>query len=120
MSRILLDENLPVPMRALFPTHEVEHVKTRGWGGISNGKLIALADAAGFEVLVTADRNLRYQQNLVDRSLALVVLSTNRWVTIRSNAARVGVVLDGARPGTVQEVDLLAPAEHGPGQAGAT
>ena len=84
MLRILLDENLPVPMRRLFREYEADHVRTLGWNGLANGRLIAAAERAGYEVLVTADQSVSYQQNLASRNIALVVLSTNRWSIVQA------------------------------------
>src|ERR1700677_4034865 len=87
--RILLDENIPFGMRRLLADHDVKHGSEESWDGLSNGSLIAVAEAAGYEVLLTADKNLRYQQNLADRALAIVVIGTNHWKTVRRNAHRV-------------------------------
>lgn len=103
-------------MRLLFPSHDVDHVKLRGWGGISNGRLMALAEAAGFDVFITADQNLPFQQNLAHRRLAFLVLGTNRWATIRSAALDIAAAIDRSSPGSVHHVDLVAP----PGSADAT
>src|SRR5579862_394457 len=64
MRRILLDENIPFGLRKLLADHDVSHATELGWEGLSNGSLIAAAEREGFEILLTADRNLRYQQNL--------------------------------------------------------
>jgi hypothetical protein len=68
--------------------------------------LTEAAERSGFHVLVTADRNLRYQQNLDRRQIALVVLSTNHWDTIRSRVAEVREAVARASAGTYEEVDL--------------
>lgn len=100
MSRILLDENLPVPMRRVFPLHEVDHVKTLGWAGLANGKLIAAAESSGYAVFVTADRNLTYQQNLVGRRIGILVLSTNRWSVIQEQKAAILAAIETATVST--------------------
>ena len=75
-----------------------------GWSDLANGELIAVAEAAGFDVLITADRNIRYQQNWSGRRLCLIVLSTNKWSTIRRNLEAVSAALDAAVPGGWLEV----------------
>jgi predicted nuclease of predicted toxin-antitoxin system len=80
--RILFDENVPAPLRQFFPDCEVETVQERGWAGVENGKLLELAEA-NFDVLVLADKNLRYQQDLTGRSIAILELPTNRWPLIQ-------------------------------------
>jgi Domain of unknown function (DUF5615) len=71
--RILLDESLPKDFAPLITGHEVSTVKAAGWSGIKNGKLLSLAGAE-FQVFVTADRNLEFQQNLTTLPIAVVVL----------------------------------------------
>jgi hypothetical protein len=70
-----------------------------------NGELIAAAEAAGYEVLVTTDKNLRYQQNLTGRSIAIVVLWTTSWPKIQREVARVQRAVDAATPGSYTELD---------------
>lgn len=71
---VLLDECLPRKLKNALPGHDVKTVPDMGWASIKNGKLLPLVEAA-FDVFVTIDGNLRYQQNLAGRPLALVVLS---------------------------------------------
>lgn len=71
MHRILLDENVPAALRHLIGGHEVRPAYEMGWSGLANGELIAAAEADGFAILITADRNIRYQQNLTNRRIAL-------------------------------------------------
>jgi hypothetical protein len=77
--RVLLDESLPRPFAAVLSGHEVRTVAALGWSGKENGELLHLA-ADGFDVLLTADRNLEHQQNLTTLPIAVVVLAapTNR------------------------------------------
>lgn len=75
--RILLDESLPRDLIALLPGHEVATVRTAGWSGVKNGKLLALA-ATRFDVFITADRNLEFQQNIAALPVAVVVLAARR------------------------------------------
>ena len=107
MSRILLDENVPLGLRRLLRSHEVWHVRDTGWAGLSNGALIAAAEQAGFGVMITADRNLRYQQNLAGRRLALIILGNNRWMTVQRNLGAIGHAVGQAEPGTFQEVAIV-------------
>lgn len=74
--RLLLDENVPRTLKGLLDGHEVTTVQECGWAGIQNGELVEKADGA-FDALITADRQLRYQQNLKNRRLAIVELPTN-------------------------------------------
>lgn len=85
MSRILLDHNLALDLRDLLPGHDVSHAVEMGWDRIGNGELLTIAEAAGFEIVLTADQNIRYQQNLSGRRVSLVVVSTNHWPTLQSS-----------------------------------
>lgn len=73
---VLFDQGTPAPLRHALVGHAVETAYERGWSSLNNGELIAAAEAAGFEVLVTTDKNLKYQQNLTGRCIAIVVLHT--------------------------------------------
>jgi hypothetical protein len=76
--RVLLDENLPRQLAAELPDHGVSTVAEQCWRGILNGELLRRAESAGFEVFVTGDRNLEYQQTLVGRSFGVAVVFPRR------------------------------------------
>ena len=88
--KILLDECVPWPMHKLLAGHECSTAQRQGWGGVSNGALLGEAEGA-FDLFITADQNLRYQQNLVGRSIAILELSTNK---LRRIQAAVPLILD--------------------------
>ena len=87
--RVLFDQGTPAPLRRILSSHAVETAFECGWSTLKNGELLTAAEMAGFEVLVTTDANLRYQQNLSARRIAIVVLSTTSWPRIRSASALV-------------------------------
>ncbi len=72
--RILLDECVLKRLRRGLPGHDVKTVAEMGWSGMKNGRLLAAMSADGFEVLITVDQNLRYQQNLAVVGVAVIVL----------------------------------------------
>ena len=78
----------------------------RGWDRLVNGELIALAEAAGFEILVTTDKNMRYQQNLTGRKIAFVVIGNQQWPVMRRHLESVIVAVNGATPGSYTEVEI--------------
>jgi predicted nuclease of predicted toxin-antitoxin system len=80
--RILLDECVPLQVREALPDHEITTAQRKGWGGLSNGELLDAAEQAGFEVLIVADKNLRYQQALATRRIAILELWTNHRPTL--------------------------------------
>jgi predicted nuclease of predicted toxin-antitoxin system len=103
--RILLDENLPVKLRHHLLKHQTETVTKRGWGGLKNGELLKAAESALFDVFVTADLNLEYQQNMAQRRIGLVILSTNNWPIIKKHIPKIQAAVDGAGPGSFVRVD---------------
>jgi hypothetical protein len=110
MRRILLDESVPLGLKAILREHHVLAAPELGWAGITNGRLLDAAEEAGFEILVTADRNIRAQQHLTGRRIALVVLSTNHWVTIRDNAAPLVAACGGAGEASYVQVAFPRPS----------
>ncbi len=103
--RVLFDHGTPAPLRHELVRHEVTTAYERGWSALKNGELIAAAEAGSFEVLVTTDKNLKYQQNLTGRSLAIVVLWTTSWPRIQKAVQRVRAAVDQATKGSYTELD---------------
>jgi hypothetical protein len=103
---VLFDQGTPVPIRPFLKGHTVQTTVERGWDTLENGELLKAAEAAGFEVLVTPDKNIRYQQNLTARSIALVVLGNPQWPVLRLHVERVVAAVNAARPGTYTEVEI--------------
>jgi hypothetical protein len=106
VASVLFDNNVPRALRRALTGHEVRTAAAMGWAALANGALLAQAEAHGFDVLVTADRNLRFQQNLAGRGIAIVELPTNRWRTVRENGERIARAVDQAVPGSYAEVDF--------------
>ncbi len=106
---IVLDENLPRPMARFFgPEHQVVTVQELGLAGTLNGSLLSRLEGH-HDVFVTADKNLRYQQNLKGRSLAIVELPTNRLPLLKIIAARIESAVTSATPGAYIEVSMPIP-----------
>ncbi len=76
--RVLFDNGVPRGVAAGLGTHVVEEARARGWDTLRNGELLDAAEAAGFDVFVTTDRNIHHQQNLIGRTIAVVVLGKGR------------------------------------------
>ena len=104
--RILFDTNTPAPLAGAMRGHQVTHTVELRWQSLENGALLDAAEAAGFDVLVTCDQNVRYQQNFTNRKLALVILSTNHWPTLRPIAARIAAIVDFMQRGAVMQVNV--------------
>jgi hypothetical protein len=77
-----------------------------GWDRLGNGALLDAAEAAAFEILVTGDKNMRHQQNLTGRKIAVVVLGNAQWPVLRRYVDRVIAALNAATPGSYTEVEI--------------
>ena len=108
--RILFDKNVPVGARTFLSGHEVHTVTEMGWPGqLENGELLEAAEESGFDVMVTSDQNIRYQQNLAGRKLALVVLGSNIWPVVRKHGAAITARVDAATPGSYAFIEMPLP-----------
>ena len=103
---VLFDHVTPRGIARFLPGHTVTKAKDRGWDRLTNGDLLAAAEGAGFDVLLTADKNMRYQQNLTGRRIALVVLSTPQWPRVRLHLDIIAAAVSAATPGSYAEVDI--------------
>jgi hypothetical protein len=103
---VLFDQGTPVPIRPFLKEHTVQTTAERGWDTLENGELLKAAEAAGFNVLVTPDKNIRHQQNLTVRTIALVVLGNPQWPMLRQHVDRVIAAVNAARPGSYTEVEI--------------
>jgi hypothetical protein len=107
--RILFDNNVPVGVRDFLSNHEVRTVVEMNWPlQVENGELLKAAEAAAFDVLVTSDQNIQYQQNLTGRRLALVALGSNVWPIVRNHGAEIAVV-DRIKPGSFDFLEMPLP-----------
>jgi predicted nuclease of predicted toxin-antitoxin system len=104
--KLLFDQGTPVPLRNHLPNHIVEIAYEKGWSNLKNGHLLTLAEAEGFDVLVTTDQNLRYQQNLSGRRISVLVLLTTNWPRIKKDVALVVYAIDSLHPGSYEEIDF--------------
>ncbi len=104
--KILFDQGTPVPLRHHLPDHTIATAYELGWQRLENGDLIATAESDGFEIIVTTDQNLRYQQNLTDRTISIVVLTSTSWPRIRKNMSAILSALDNLEPSSYVEVKI--------------
>jgi hypothetical protein len=103
---ILFDNGTPAPLRYALKGHVVGEAFERGWDRLANGELIAVAEAAGFELLLTTDKNIRYRQNLKGRTIAFVVIGNQQWPTLRRYVERVVTAVNASTPGSYAEVEI--------------
>jgi len=108
--RILFDKNVPIGVRGFRAGHEVVNVVEMSWPPqLENGELLNAAELAAFDVMVTADQNIRYQQNLTGRKLSLVVLGSNIWPVVRDHGASISEKVDVSTPGSCQFIEMPLP-----------
>lgn len=103
---ILFDHGTPRGISRFLTGHTVKEARAQGWDTLTNGELLSAAERSGFEVLLTTDQNIRYQQNLAGRKIAIVVLSRARWRLIRAAMKSVVDAVNAAQPGTYSEVEI--------------
>jgi len=103
--RILLDECVPWPMHQLLIGHECTTAQKRGWGAVKNGDLLQLAEA-DFELFITSDQGIRYQQNLSGRRIAILELSTNDLRRIEAGASSLAAAVESMRSGEFRSLSI--------------
>jgi hypothetical protein len=103
---VLFDHGTPAPLRSFLKDHIVKKTKDLGWDTLSNGELLRAAEEAVFEVFLTTDKNIRYQQNLADRVIAIVVLGNSRWPVVRLYVDRIAAAITAAKAGCYTEVEI--------------
>jgi hypothetical protein len=106
--KILFDQGTPVPLRRALIGHEVITAYEKGWANLENGSFIQAAEAEGFAALITTDKNLRYQQNLTWRRLAILVLWTTNWPELQRHTATVALAVNDLKPGEYRELEPQA------------
>ena len=104
--KILFDQGTPVPLRQHLAGHSVDTASEKGWSDLDNGDLIDLAEQEGYEVFVTTDQGMRYQQNLAAKRLAIVVLLSTAWPEIQHRIEEIRTVVIEIQPGELQEVRI--------------
>ena len=104
---ILFDHGAPRGVARALSSHTVFTALSRGWDQLNNGELLKAAEEAGFDLLFTTDNRIRYQQNLKERRIALVVLTgTTKWARVKLHLDRIAVSIERATPGSYAEVNV--------------
>jgi predicted nuclease of predicted toxin-antitoxin system len=104
--RVLFDQATPVPLRQFLEGHTVRTAAQEKWDRLRNGELLNAAEAAGFDVLLTTDKNMRYQQNLTGRKIAIVLLGKQQWPELQAHVQLVVAAVNAAASGACTEVDI--------------
>lgn len=103
---ILFDQGTPVPLRRALPADSVTTVYEQGWSTLQNGQLLAIAEQAGFDIFITTDQNLKYQQQLTGRRLAILVLGSTSWPRIKSHSDAIRQVVEQLAPDSYHEFPI--------------
>ena len=101
--KILLDQGTPAPLRRLLAAHSISTAYEMGWAELENGDLLSAAEEA-FDAFITTDQNLRYQQSLGGRRLAILVLPTTSWPMIQLHLPKIAAAVNALRPGDFVEL----------------
>jgi predicted nuclease of predicted toxin-antitoxin system len=103
--KVLFDQNVPRRLRRSLFGHEVKTAREQEWDWLRNGRLLQVAEEAGFDVFITADRNLAYQQNLEGRKIAIIELTRNNWPLIHVRLEEIAVAVNECEIGDYRIVD---------------
>ena len=104
--RILFDQATPVPIRRFLQGHTVSTAAQQGCHQLENGELLNAAEAAGFDMLITTDKNMPYQQNLTGRKIAIILLSKQQWPELQKHVELVVAAVNAVTPGSYTEVEI--------------
>ena len=109
---ILLDHGTPRPLHAYLPGHTVHAAAQMGWDLLPDGTLLTIAEEAAYDLLITTDHNIRYQQNLAARRISVLVLMKNDWRLIRPRVDDINAAVDQIQPGDYVEIEIPYPSRH--------
>lgn len=104
--RILFDHGTPAPLIPFLAGHTVTKTKDAGWDRLANGELLKAAEEAGFDLLLTTDKNMVKQQNLTARAIAIVVLGNSQWRIVQRYVRRIAATINSAAPGSYCEIEI--------------
>jgi hypothetical protein len=104
--RILFDQGTPVPLRQQLTSHLVDTTFERGWSTLCNGELLDVAEHERYDLLITTDQNLRYQQQLAARQLAIIVLLSTSWPRIQRRIEAIQAAVERVVPGGYVEIAM--------------
>jgi len=104
--KILFDQGTPLPLKGFLSEHTVDTTYECGWSTLQNGELLAAAENAGYELLITTDRNMKYQQNLSERVIAILVLLSTSWPRIQEKIEPIRSAIGLLSTGDYIEVEI--------------
>jgi hypothetical protein len=104
--KIVFDQGTPAPLRKSLSSHAVSTLYELGWSTLQNGDLINHSEENGYELLITTDKNLKYQQNLKNRKIAILVLSTTSWPRIELSLSQISTIVNDLSVGSYTEINI--------------
>lgn len=104
--RILLDHSVPRPLKDNLPGHVTDTAAERGWQELQNGELLDRAEADGYDLLITADRQIPFQQNFARRSIGVLILTTNSWPALRQRLEDINRAVNAGEFDQIRELDV--------------
>lgn len=105
--RILLDHSVPRPLKVNLPGHDTDTAAERGWQELHNGELLDRAESDGYDLLITADQQMPFQQNFARRNISILILTTNSWPVLRQHLDEVNQAVNEVRSNQITELDIL-------------
>jgi hypothetical protein len=114
--RILFDHGTPSGIAGTLTPHQVTEARDRGWETLSNGDLLRAAEDDGFDLLLTTDKRIRYQQILANRKIAIIVLGNSTWRIVRLHLEKVAAAVNATTPGCYVEIEIPFDQKNGPSQ----
>ncbi|HWZ45665.1 MAG TPA: hypothetical protein VNW97_19475 [Candidatus Saccharimonadales bacterium] len=103
---ILFDQGVPEPLRRFLTGHAVYAAREKGWGTLLNGELLRAAEREGFDLLITTDQSIAYQQNLKDRRIAVLVLGTTDWRIVQRKIQEIVTAVNGMQPADYAFIEM--------------
>lgn len=104
--KVLFDNGTPNSIARSLEEHEVTFARKIGWHELQNGELISEAEMAGYDVLLSTDKNIRYQQNLTGRRIAIIVLGNSQWPVVQLHLDKIAAAVNACVPGSYTEVEI--------------
>ena len=104
--KILFDQGTPVPLRRHILGHSIDTAYERGWSNLHNGELLDRAEDDGYEILITTDQKMRYQQRIAGRRLTILVLLSTAWPRIQTRIDRIQEAIESAKPGEFKDIPI--------------
>ncbi len=104
--RILLDHNVPRPLKNNLPGHDTDTAADRGWQELNNGELLDQAETDGYELFLTSDRRIPFQQNLTRRNISVLILTTNSWPRLRQRLNDINEAVEAMRHNQLSQLDI--------------